>query len=75
MKYFLYMYHSNSEEELNMSQETDLGNSSIDCETEQNKDGGGWYKKHRIRVKIKLLITTLKSFFKRSDQAGSYFNR
>ncbi|XP_078375877.1 uncharacterized protein LOC144659327 isoform X2 [Oculina patagonica] len=43
VKYFLYMYHSNSEEELNMSQETDLGNSSIDCETEQNKDGGDSY--------------------------------
>lgn len=49
VKYFLYVYPSDSEEELNMSQETDPGNSSIECEAEGNKDGG-WYKKAQDTV-------------------------
>lgn len=40
MKYFLYVYQPDSSKELNMSQESDLGNSSIECEAEQTKDGG-----------------------------------
>ena len=42
MKYFLYVYQPDGSEEVNMSQESDLGNSSVECEEEQTK-GGGWY--------------------------------
>ena len=44
MKYFLYVYQPDACEELNMSQVSDLGNSSTECEAEQTKDGG-WYCK------------------------------
>lgn len=44
MKYFLYVYPPDSNEELNVSRESDLGNSSVECEAEQTKDGG-WYSK------------------------------
>lgn len=43
VKYFLYVYQPDASEELNMSQESDLGNSSIECEAEQIKDGGWYY--------------------------------
>ena len=50
MKYFLYVYQPDVSEEFNMSQESDLGNSSIECEAEQTKDGG-WYFKHSMAAK------------------------
>lgn len=44
MKYFLYVYQPDASEEVNMSQESDLGNSSVECEAEQTKDEGWYYK-------------------------------
>ena len=54
MKYFLYVYPSDSDEELNMSRETDPGNSSIEFEAELSKDEG-WYKKALDTVTCKTL--------------------
>lgn len=39
VKYFLYVYQPDGSEEVNMSQESDLGNSSVECEGEQTKGG------------------------------------
>lgn len=43
-KYFLYVYHSDSDEELDMSKETDqLENTSTEYEAEQSKHEGWYY--------------------------------
>lgn len=54
VKYFLYVYPPDSNEELNVSRESDLGNSSVEYEAEQTKDGG-WYSKALDAVKVNLL--------------------
>lgn len=40
VKYFLYVYQPDASEGVNMSQESGLGNSSVECEAD-----GGWYCK------------------------------
>ena len=40
VKYFLYVYQPDDSKEVNVSQESDLGNSSVECEGD-----GGWYCK------------------------------
>lgn len=42
MRYFLYVYHSDDNEELNLSQDMSAVNTSIEWEAKQSIDEG-WY--------------------------------
>ena len=55
VKYFLCVYQPDASEEFNMSQASDLGNSSIDCKAEQTKDGG-WHCKSKNFMHLMLNI-------------------
>lgn len=57
VKYFLYVYPSDSNEELNTSQETDLGNASIECEAEQDKDGSGCYIAYNYNIASSVYVS------------------
>ena len=55
VKYFLYVYQPDSSRDLNVLQESDLGNSSIECEAEQTKDGG-WLMHLMLAIHVHCIL-------------------